>query len=110
MTLDSLHCVQWLRYDFFALAWSLPEAFGHTQRWWPAEHASRGLRSLAFLFSGDSLHWRTAKTGSGLRFERSEGHTSELQSLMRISYAVFCLKKKKTHSHQLILHRSLDIF
>src|SRR3546814_8732577 len=32
-----------------------------------------------------------------LRFEkeRSEEHTSELQSLMRISYAVFCLKKKK---------------
>src|SRR3546814_8995561 len=32
----------------------------------------------------------------GYRF-RSEAHTSELQSLMRISYAVFCLKKKKTH-------------
>src|SRR3546814_4732914 len=30
---------------------------------------------------------------------RSEEHTSELQSLMRISYAVFCLKKKKTHTH-----------
>src|SRR3546814_2884973 len=29
-------------------------------------------------------------------FNRSEEHTSELQSLMRISYAVFCLKKKKT--------------
>src|SRR3546814_1935258 len=29
------------------------------------------------------------------RFVRSEEHTSELQSLMRISYAVFCLKKKK---------------
>src|SRR3546814_6584397 len=29
--------------------------------------------------------------------ERSEEHTSELQSLMRISYAVFCLKKKHTH-------------
>src|SRR3546814_5812987 len=29
---------------------------------------------------------------------RSEEHTSELQSLMRISYAVFCLKKKKKHS------------
>src|SRR3546814_2309327 len=28
---------------------------------------------------------------------RSEEHTSELQSLMRLSYAVFCLKKKKTH-------------
>src|SRR3546814_9850339 len=30
---------------------------------------------------------------------RSEEHTSELQSLMRISYAVLCLKKKKTTSH-----------
>src|SRR3546814_3444374 len=30
----------------------------------------------------------------GVRCERSEEHTSELQSLMRISYAVFCLKKK----------------
>src|SRR3546814_6347689 len=36
-------------------------------------------------------------TGLGIRtlFDRSEEHTSELQSLMRISYAVFCLKKKK---------------
>src|SRR3546814_5441403 len=32
---------------------------------------------------------------AGLRPGRSEEHTSELQSLMRISYAVFCLKKKK---------------
>src|SRR3546814_3210526 len=31
---------------------------------------------------------------------RSEEHTSELQSLMRISYAVFCLKKKKTNQRQ----------
>src|SRR3546814_4629170 len=31
---------------------------------------------------------------------RSEEHTSELQSLMRISYAVFCLTKKKTHTKQ----------
>src|SRR3546814_6273018 len=30
---------------------------------------------------------------------RSEEHTSELQSLMRISYAVFCLKKKKEYQH-----------
>src|SRR3546814_10343743 len=30
----------------------------------------------------------------GFEFDRSEEHTSELQSLMRISYAVFCLKKK----------------
>src|SRR3546814_4201050 len=34
-----------------------------------------------------------------LRRLRSEEHTSELQSLMRISYAVFCLKKKNTPQH-----------
>src|SRR3546814_2622333 len=33
----------------------------------------------------------------GLALSRSEEHTSELQSLMRISYAVFCLKKTTTH-------------
>src|SRR3546814_7677560 len=36
--------------------------------------------------------------GRALHGVRSEEHTSELQSLMRISYAVFCLKKKKKHS------------
>src|SRR3546814_4239559 len=37
---------------------------------------------------------------------RSEEHTSELQSLMRVSYAVFCLKKKKTNEtkHNTIRH------
>src|SRR3546814_2279566 len=43
------------------------------------------------------------KGGGGERFAgtrrgRSEEHTSELQSLMRISYAVFCLKKKNSHT------------
>src|SRR3546814_8462033 len=33
---------------------------------------------------------------------RSEEHTSELQSLMRISYAVFCLKKKNNHPHSFV--------
>src|SRR3546814_2838003 len=43
------------------------------------------------------------------RPQRSEEHTSELQSLMRISYAVFCLKQKKhkcTHDHQHSLNTS----
>src|SRR3546814_6830714 len=35
------------------------------------------------------------------RLDRSEEHTSELQSLMRISYAVFCLKKKNTVCNQM---------
>src|SRR3546814_7444571 len=38
-----------------------------------------------------------ATAAGGDPVARSEEHTSELQSLMRISYAVFCLKKKKTH-------------
>src|SRR3546814_9012622 len=39
---------------------------------------------------------------------RSEEHTSELQSLMRISYAVFCLKKKnKTHRNRSIIYNEL---
>src|SRR3546814_2541711 len=47
---------------------------------------------------------RACTTGSARRLccknrERSEEHTSELQSLMRISYAVFCLKKKKKMIH-----------
>src|SRR3546814_980194 len=40
-------------------------------------------------------------------FSRSEEHTSELQSLMRISYAVFCLKKKKNHKNT-CLHDKQD--
>src|SRR3546814_2719739 len=39
------------------------------------------------------------------RQHRSEEHTSELQSLMRISYAVFCLKKKKTK----IIHKNKQL-
>src|SRR3546814_2881650 len=39
--------------------------------------------------------WKQANLAPMLALNRSEEHTSELQSLMRISYAVFCLKKKK---------------
>src|SRR3546814_3694932 len=40
----------------------------------------------------------------GRQLHRSEEHTSELQSLMRISYAVFCLKKKNTNTTTLPSH------
>src|SRR3546814_5641848 len=40
------------------------------------------------------------RSDTSARARRSEEHTSELQSLMRISYAVFCLKNKKTHTKQ----------
>src|SRR3546814_8385434 len=39
-----------------------------------------------------------SRTRKEMPHERSEEHTSELQSLMRISYAVFCLKKKETNN------------
>src|SRR3546814_6083254 len=53
------------------------------------------------------LFWE-AVTIAGLveEYDRSEEHTSELQSLMRISYAVFCLKKKITRNNQ--THRLPD--
>src|SRR3546814_7962976 len=41
----------------------------------------------------------TSRTAKNPLNSRSEEHTSELQSLMRISYAVFCLKKKTTQYH-----------
>src|SRR3546814_1324496 len=44
----------------------------------------------------------TRRDGRG----RSEEHTSELQSLMRISYAVFCLKKKKTKKRKNRAHKT----
>src|SRR3546814_2411061 len=47
---------------------------------------------------------RGANQGAHLR---SEEHTSELQSLMRTSYAVFCLKKK-THTHRLPRNNDMD--
>src|SRR3546814_8598543 len=46
-----------------------------------------------------------ARRAGGRSDERSEEHTSELQSLMRISYAVFCLKQK-TASNYIIQHSS----
>src|SRR3546814_1061493 len=49
-------------------------------------------------------HLLDGQRGGGSQFggfgDRSEEHTSELQSLMRISYAVFCLKKKKKNQTQ----------
>src|SRR3546814_6537261 len=54
--------------------------------------ATQGELDLA---RGRILHLAPARSNPG---GRSEEHTSELQSLMRISYAVFCLKKKQSKS------------
>src|SRR3546814_10696154 len=60
---------------------------------------------MVIIMTGLSLAF--GETSGGFRrliqIVRSEEHTSELQSLMRISYAVFCFKKKK---HQLHIHNN----
>src|SRR3546814_5217626 len=55
---------------------------------WATPHARIGATGVLKAFSCDLPQFLL----------RSEEHTSELQSLMRISYAVFCLKKKRHHA------------
>src|SRR3546814_9139990 len=71
--------------------------------------ASKWRRYRAWAGAAGSIATRKAAQARGRshfgvasRFNRfrSEEHTSELQSLMRISYAVFCLKKKKKINHK----------
>src|SRR3546814_4955869 len=58
--------------------------------------ASEGRSQAATAQQAERMSVRAYCEQAGLRdAKRSEEHTSELQSLMRISYAVFCLKKKK---------------
>src|SRR3546814_5571812 len=59
--------------------------------------------AITLVIAGDGVHMDVDGTRSDfspwlvmVTPPRSEEHTSELQSLMRLSYAVFCLKKKKT--------------
>src|SRR3546814_6645722 len=60
---------------------------------------SASARARSRIAAGTSKSWYTRSAWPSHRASRSgrrsEEHTSELQSLMRISYAVFCLKKKK---------------
>src|SRR3546814_9528224 len=72
----------------------------------PSQWLSRGTASrteLCFTVNSNSRRVRAARRSSGgfpargAGSRRSEEHTSELQSLMRISYAVFCLKNKLIH-------------
>src|SRR3546814_1352442 len=63
-----------------------------------AEHAALGVFGGAdrIVDSAETVfHPRFCRFRMASKVARSEEHTSELQSLMRISYAVFCLKKKK---------------
>src|SRR3546814_6297301 len=88
----------------FAAIRSTPEsATWHGDSTW--DHAVGPLQFIPSTWS----RWAADGDGDGASdpndiddaaYARSEEHTSELQSLMRISYAVFCLKKKKKKKHQ----------
>src|SRR3546814_7434203 len=100
--------------DFGGLKAKVIEAVGNLEALSAAEVESLSDKSLTFTI-GDAL--RLNFTGQDFllsfsqpnfyfhvttAYNRSEEHTSELQSLMRISYAVFCLKKKNTNQlHQI---------
>src|SRR3546814_9258470 len=64
--------------------------------------SGRATRSLRWIAARPRCRWLRPAVST-----RSEEHTSELQSLMRISYAVFCLKKKKNTRYGQVLHLQL---
>src|SRR3546814_2665859 len=77
---------------------AIDAAQGAFAEWAAVSPRARGevLRKAYDLMVGDGERLaRIITLENGKSLARSEEHTSELQSLMRISYAVFCLKKKK---------------
>src|SRR3546814_3877904 len=65
------------------------------------------LRTSRAVPAGTSICWSNGSGCYHSRWRRSEEHTSELPSLMRISYAVFCLKNKNIpHVTTYLLHTS----
>src|SRR3546814_5085320 len=104
------------------LYWLTDEQMARLQPYFPKSHGrarvdDRRVLSGIIFVNRNGLRWRDAPREYGPaktlynRWKRwsdkgirSEEHTSELQSLMRISYAVFCLKKKKTNIYIQIKH------
>src|SRR3546814_5511123 len=65
---------------------------GLTEKLVSAENVTEAVRAYA-----EELNQQNRERRAQTDIDRSEEHTSELQSLMRISYAVFCLNKQKQH-------------
>src|SRR3546814_8476339 len=66
------------------------------RRWWDGADAQVGNHAGHRAVGARRAPSRSISRSASSTKRRSEEHTSELQSLMRISYAVFCLKKKHT--------------
>src|SRR3546814_10145721 len=74
---------------------ALLEDAGASRCWWALDPSSRVVLGVT-LWSDQTAYF--AGSGSAARIARK---TSELQSLMRLSYAVFCLTQKSKHTHTL---------
>src|SRR3546814_6052296 len=94
---------------FRSMGCRLPASYtcgGERQRLWRGNKFAKPVRAwlgkpLAEMYLADRSGRRYCYSHPGSAAEsRSEEHTSELQSLMRISYAVFCLKKKKQQKNK----------
>src|SRR3546814_17704426 len=100
LVIDSCPLFFFFVFFFFFLMIRRPPRSTRTDTLFPYTTLFRSAASPSpALRSTDPVRPRAAATGSAardrrVRARRSEEHTSELQSLMRISYAVFCLKKK----------------
>src|SRR3546814_5776568 len=77
------------------------QRLGHRFRGERHSHARLGVEARKLTRRFEELIGQQAIGLPDQREGRSEEHTSELQSLMRISYAVFCLKKKTLHTQTL---------
>src|SRR3546814_7470320 len=89
--LTMLRCSSPISTDGCAMVWPMPRSFSFSTAMAPARTSMVSIRRRQHLL----LHLQRQMLTWTRRSTRSEEHTSELQSLMRISYAVFCLKKKQ---------------
>src|SRR3546814_2978116 len=98
----------WWRLDRSAL-WLLPGLVVLALFAWllaqvPTDEAGRAYAAYGGVYVAASLLWLWTVEGTHARsLGRSEEHTSELQSLMRTSYAVFFLKKKKKFNTNILI-------
>src|SRR3546814_4915185 len=103
-TLDYVYFGSVMRSKNIARAWVIADSLA-VKRYGlgmakPAPFSVKPWVRRGYIVEASSIAELATKIGLD---PRSEEHTSELQSLMRISYAVFCLKKKKTsETHSLI--------
>src|SRR3546814_6074872 len=84
------------RERFTAEIWLRRHGQAESLAWAEAPGATLSCDTVGCIYRVAGQTVALVQHGRALADDRSEEHTSELQSLMRISYAVFCLKKQKT--------------